>query len=250
MKDENLVYGMHPVIEVIKSGKEIDRLFIQQGLKGEMLPELRREMKAYAVNYQYVPVEKLNRLVRGNHQGVVCFVSPVSFQPIENLLMSAFEQGETPLFLILDRVTDVRNLGAIARSAACAGVHGLIVPEKGSAPINADAVKTSAGALASLPVHRSTNLKTTIDYLKDSGLTIVAASEHASNNYYDTNLLGPLAIIVGSEETGVSGEYLQRCNNVVKIPLSGNIGSLNVSVAAGIVLFEVVKQRLQEIPTL
>ena len=250
MKDENLVYGMHPVIEVIKSGKEIDRLFIQQGLKGEMLPELRREMKAYAVNYQYVPVEKLNRLVRGNHQGVVCFVSPVSFQPIENLLMSAFEQGETPLFLILDRVTDVRNLGAIARSAACAGVHGLIVPEKGSAPINADAVKTSAGALASLPVHRSTNLKTTIDYLKDSGLTIVAASEHASNNYYDANLLGPLAIIVGSEETGVSGEYLQRCNNVVKIPISGSIGSLNVSVAAGIVLFEVVKQRLQEIPTL
>lgn len=245
MKNENLVYGIHPVIEVIKSGKEIDRLFLQQGFKGEMLPELRRVIREYAVPYQYVPVEKLNRLVKSNHQGVICFVSPVSFQPIENLLMSVFESGETPLFLILDRVTDVRNLGAIARSASCAGVHGLIVPEKGSAPISADAVKTSAGALATLPVHRSNNLKTTLDYLKNSGLTIVAASEHASRNYFDTTLTGPLAIIMGSEETGVSREYIQRCDSVIRIPLTGSIGSLNVSVATGIILFEVVKQRLQ-----
>ncbi|GAB1403485.1 MAG: 23S rRNA (guanosine(2251)-2'-O)-methyltransferase RlmB [Lentimicrobiaceae bacterium] len=245
MKDENLVYGIHPVIEIIKSGKDIDRLFIQQGLQGEMLPALRRAIKEHAIPYQYVPAEKLNRLVRGNHQGVVCFVSPVDFQPIENLLMSVFEQGDTPFFLILDRVTDVRNLGAIARSAACAGVHGLIVPEKGSAPINGDAVKTSAGALATLPVHRSTNLKATIEYLKNSGLMVVAASEHAEKHYYHTDLKGPLAIIAGSEENGVSDEYLQRCDEVIKIPITGNIGSLNVSVAVGIILFEAVKQRLQ-----
>ena len=242
MKDNNLLYGMRPVIEAIAAGKEIDKLMLQQGLKGELVPELRKLINENNIPYQYVPVEKLNRMVRGNHQGVVCFVSPVIFQPIENLLLSVFDKGETPLFIILDRVTDVRNMGAIARTAECAGAHGLIIPEKGGAPISADAMKASAGALNSIPVHRSANLTNTIDYLKKSGLKIVAASEKGKSNHDDADLTGPLAIIMGSEEDGVSGEYLRRCDEVLNIPMRGNIGSLNVSVAAGILLFEVVKQ--------
>jgi len=243
MKDSNLVYGMRPVIEAIASGKVIDKVIIQQGLKGELVPELRKVMTENGVPFQYAPVEKLNRLVRGNHQGIVCFISPIEFQPVENLLLSVYERGETPLFVILDRVTDVRNMGAIARTAACAGAHGLIIPEKGGAAINSDAMKASAGALSILPVHRSVNLKNTIDYLKESGLRIVAASEKGTKNYYEAELTGPMAIIMGSEEDGVSGEYLRRCDDVVKIPMRGTIESLNVSVAAGILLFEVVKQQ-------
>jgi len=244
MKDSNIVYGMRPVIEAISAGKEIDRLLLQQGLRGEQLPELRRLIAEFNIPFQYVPGVKLNKLVNANHQGVVCFISPVAFQPIENLLLSVFEKGETPLFVILDRVTDVRNMGAIARSAECAGAHGIIIPEKGSAPVSGDAVKASAGALTVLPVHRSPNLKNTIDYLKQSGLRIVAASEKSNINYYQANLTGPLAIIMGSEEDGVSGEYLRRCDEVVKIPMRGSIESLNVSVAAGIMLFETVKQQI------
>ncbi len=245
MKDNNLVYGMRPVIEAIIAGKEIDKIFMQQGLKGEQVPELRKLINEHNIPFQYVPIEKLNRLVRGNHQGIACFVSPIAFQPIENLLLSVYEKGETPLFVVLDRITDVRNMGAIARSAACAGAHGLIIPEKGGSPVNADAMKASAGALSILPVHRSPNLKNTLDYMKESGLKIVAASEKGNKNYYESELTGPLAIIMGSEEDGVSGEYLRRCDEVLQIPIRGSIESLNVSVAAGILLFEVVKQHLQ-----
>jgi len=246
MKDSNFVYGMRPVIEAIAAGKEVDKIMMQQGLKGELVPELRKLINENNIPFQYVPVEKLNRLIRGNHQGIVCFISPIAFQPIENLLLSVYEKGETPLFVILDRITDVRNMGAIARTAACAGAHGLIIPEKGGAPVNGDAMKASAGALSSLPVHKSPNLKITIDYLKESGLRIVAASEKGKKNYYDTSFTGPLAVIMGSEEDGVSGEYLRRCDDVVSIPMRGQIESLNVSVAAGILLFEVVKQQMNE----
>jgi len=243
MKDSNMVYGMRPVIEAILAGKEVDKLMMQQGLKGELVPELRKLINEHGIPFQYVPIEKLNRLYRGNHQGIICFVSPIMFQPIENLLLAVYEKGETPLFVILDRITDVRNMGAIARTAECSGAHGIIIPEKGGAPISADAMKASAGALSSLPVHRSPNLKQTIEYLKDSGLRIVAASEKGEVDYYDVDLTGPLAIIMGSEEDGVSGEYLRRCDEVLNIPMRGSIGSLNVSVAAGILLFEVLKQQ-------
>jgi 23S rRNA (guanosine2251-2'-O)-methyltransferase len=230
-------------MEAISAGREIDRLMLQQGLKGELLPELRKLMSENNIPFQYVPIEKLNRLVRGNHQGVVCFVSPIAFQPIENLLMSVFEKGETPLFVMLDRITDVRNLGAIARSAECAGVHGLIIPDRGGAPISSDAMKTSAGALSVLPVHRSSNLKNTLDYLKESGLSIVAASEKGDLPYYEATYREPMVLILGSEEDGVSPEYLKRCDQVVSIPMRGSIGSLNVSVAAGILLFEILKSQ-------
>ena len=212
IKDNNLLYGIRPVMEAIQAGREIDRLMLQQGLKGELLPELRKLLNENNIPFQYVPIEKLNRLVRANHQGVVCFVSPIDFQPIENLLMSVYEKGETPLFLMLDRITDVRNLGAIARSAECAGVHGLIIPDRGGAPISSDAMKTSAGALSVLPAYRE-----------------------------------PMVLILGSEEDGVSPEYLKRCDLVVNIPMRGSIGSLNVSVAAGILLFEILKSQTMDV---
>ena len=247
IKDNNLLYGIRPVMEAIQAGREIDRLMLQQGLKGELLPELRKLLNENNIPFQYVPIEKLNRLVRANHQGVVCSVSPIDFQPIENLLMSVYEKGETPLFLMLDRITDVRNLGAIARSAECAGVHGLIIPDRGGAPISSDAMKTSAGALSVLPVHRSSNLKNTLDYLKESGLTIVAASEKGDTPYYKATYREPMVLILGSEEDGVSPEYLKRCDKVVNIPMRGSIGSLNVSVAAGILLFEILKSQTMDV---
>lgn len=247
MKDNNLIYGIRPVIEAIKAGKEVDKLFLQNGLKGELLPELRKLINENNIPYQYVPIEKLNRMVRANHQGVACYISEIAYQPIETLLMSVYEQGLTPLFLILDRITDVRNMGAIARSAACAGAHGIIIPERGGAPVNADAVKTSAGALNIIPVNKSRNLKNTIDYLKESGVKIIAVSEKGKKNYFETDLTGPIALIMGSEEDGVSGEYLNRSDEVVAIPMQGEISSLNVSVAAGVILFDIVRQNIQSL---
>lgn len=244
MKDTNLIYGIRPVIEAIKAGKEIDKLFLQNGLQGELLPELRKLITEHQVPYQYVPAEKLNRMIRANHQGVACYISEIAYQPIEALLMSVYEKGETPFFILLDRVTDVRNMGAIARSALCAGAHGLIIPSRGGAPVNADAVKTSAGALSILPVHKSHNLKTTIEYLRDSGLKVVSVSEKGNKEYFDAELAGPLLLIMGSEEDGVSGEYLNRSDEILRIPMTGEIASLNVSVAAGIMLFEVVRQNI------
>ncbi|MGE5383729.1 MAG: 23S rRNA (guanosine(2251)-2'-O)-methyltransferase RlmB [Omnitrophica WOR_2 bacterium] len=245
MKDNNnLIYGIRPVIEAIKAGKEVDKLFIQNGLKGELIPELRKLINEFQIPFQYVPIEKLNRMVKANHQGIACYISEIAYQPIESLLMSVFEKGETPLFIILDRITDVRNMGAIARSAACAGAHAIIIPDRGGAPVNADAVKTSAGALNIIPVHKSHNIKTTIEYLKESGLKIVSVSEKGKKDYFNSQLTGPLALIMGSEEDGVSGEYLNRSDEVIKIPMKGEISSLNVSVAAGIILFEVVRQNI------
>jgi 23S rRNA (guanosine2251-2'-O)-methyltransferase len=174
---------------------------------------------------------------------VVAFVSCIDYQPIENILMGVFEKGEVPFLLVLDRVTDVRNLGAIARSAECAGVHALILPSRGSAQINADTIKTSAGALNNLPVHRSHNLKDTLHYLRESGVVIHAVMEHGSKSYTQQDLTGPLALILGSEEDGISPEYLRFCESRLSIPMKGSTGSLNVSVAAGIVLFEVNRQR-------
>ncbi|TND01028.1 MAG: 23S rRNA (guanosine2251-2'-O)-methyltransferase [Bacteroidetes bacterium] len=241
-----LVYGIRAVAEAITSGKEIDRLFIQQGLKSELFSELRKLINEREIQFQYVPFEKIDRLVGNrNHQGVAAFLSPVSFQHIEDILPSIFENGETPLILVLDRVTDVRNFGAIARTAVCAGVHAIVVPSRGAAQVNADAVKTSAGALHSIPVCREDNLKETIEYLKNSGLKIAACTEKTDTLIYNAELDGPLAIIMGSEEDGISGEYLKRADVLVKIPMSGSIASLNVSVAAGIILFEAVRKRMK-----
>ncbi len=240
---DSLTYGIRPVIEAIQSGKEIERIFIQQGLNNSLINELKILLKKNNIVYQAVPVEKLNRLTRNNHQGVVCFISEVNYYKIEDVVPQIFEEGKIPLLLILDRITDVRNFGAIARAAECAGVDAVVIPSKGAAQVNADAIKTSAGALHRIKVCRENNLKEVIEFLKQSGIQVVACTEKTESIIYAADFSIPVAIIMGSEEDGISGEYLKRCDAKVKIPMSGKISSLNVSVAAGIVLFEVMRQR-------
>ncbi len=243
MDKENLIYGLRPVIEAIKSGKEIEKIFIQNGLRGEIYIELFHLLKENDVHSQYVPVEKLNKLTPKNHQGIVAYTSIISYTKVESVIPFIYEQGKTPLILILDRITDVRNFGAITRTAECAGVDAIIVPTRGSAQINSDAVKTSAGALHKIPVCKSDNLKETIDFLKKSGLQIIAATEKTDDYIYKTDFIPPTAIIMGSEEDGVSPEYIRLSDHKVKIPLSGDIESLNVSVACGVILYEAIRQR-------
>jgi 23S rRNA (guanosine2251-2'-O)-methyltransferase len=241
---DNLIYGIHPVIESIKSGKEFDKLFIQKGQRSEHMAELYSLLKEFEIPFQHVPIEKLNRLTRKNHQGIVGFVSAVSFQPIEEVVQMVFEKGETPLIMILDRITDVRNFGAIARTAECAGVHAILFPMQNSAQINADAMKTSAGALNNIPVCRSKNLSRTIDYLKEAGLQLVAATEKTETMMYDVDFSLPTAIIMGSEEDGVSESFLRRCDHLVQIPMYGQTASLNVSVASAVMIYEAIRQRM------
>lgn len=242
-QDENFIYGIHPVLEAFSAGKAIEKILIHRELKSSALREILDHAGENDVPVQKVPLEKLNSLTRNNHQGIVAFVSLVEYQSIDTIIMNVFERGEVPLLIMLDRITDVRNLGAIARSAECAGAQALIVPSRGSALINADAVKTSAGALTTLPVHRSPNLKETIAYLRDSGINIVAVTEYAKKSYDQADLKGPVLLILGSEEEGISQEYLKLCDERIQIPMMGVTGSLNVSVAAGIALFEVNRQR-------
>ena len=240
-----MLFGMRPIIEAINAGKELDKIFIQTGLTGELWFELKKLIQKYTIPFQLVPVEKLNRLTSKNHQGIIAYVSLVTYQSVENILPSLFEQGKIPLILVLDRITDVRNFGAIARSAECAGVDAIVIPSRGAAQVNGDAIKTSAGALHQIPVCRSENLKQTLDFLKNSGLQLVACTENANKEYYEANFTLPTAIIMGSEEDGISEEYLKRSDAKVKIPLFGKIESLNVSVATGVVLYEVVRQRMK-----
>lgn len=245
-ESENMIFGLRPVIEALKSGKEIDRLFVQNGLKNELFGEMMGLLKKHNVLYQYVPLEKLNRLTSKNHQGVVGYISSIEYHKIENILPAVFEAGKTPLILILDRITDVRNFGAIARTAECSGVDAIVIPMRGAAQINADAIKTSAGALHTIPVCREENLKQVIEFLRESGLQVIACTEKTKENYYQQDLTLPVAIIMGSEEDGISPEYLKLADAHAKIPLLGEIGSLNVSVATGILLYEAVRQRLNE----
>jgi 23S rRNA (guanosine2251-2'-O)-methyltransferase len=240
----DFIFGIRAVIEAIVSGKEIEKVLIKKGLDGELFRELFSLLREVEIPFQFVPIEKIDRISRKNHQGVIAFISPVSYQNIEMLLPGIFEQGKTPLVLILDRVSDVRNFGAICRSAECAGVDAVVIPSRGSAQINADAVKTSAGALHTLPVCRAMNLKNVIQFLKDSGLLIIAATEKADQFYFDIDLKNPTAIIMGSEDEGISPEYLKMCDEQVKIPLQGEIASLNVSAATSILLFDIVRQRM------
>jgi 23S rRNA (guanosine2251-2'-O)-methyltransferase len=243
MKKETYIYGIRPAIEAIKAGKELEKILLQNGLKGEGFRELFGLLKELELPYQFVPIEKLNRLSRQNHQGVISFVSEITYQRIEDIVPFVYEQGRMPLFLILDRITDVRNIGAIARTAECTGVDALIMPAKGSGQINSDAIKTSAGALYKLPVVRSQNLKDTLKFLKDSGISIFAATEKAVHEYTKVDYNKPLALILGSEGEGISEEYLKLTDSTLRIPVVGEIESLNVSVASGVVLYEVLRQR-------
>ncbi len=241
---DNLIFGLRPVMEALRSGKEIDKLLIQSGLKGELVSQLMGLLKQHNVVFQYVPIEKLNRLTLKNHQGVAGYTSTITYQKIHDILPSIFEAGKTPLILILDRITDVRNFGAIVRTAECSGVDAIIIPAKGGAQINADSMKTSAGALNKVPVCRENNLKEVITFLRESGLQVIACTEKTPDMYYTHDYSLPAAIIMGSEEDGVSNELLNLSDAHAKIPLFGKIGSLNVSVAAGVILYEAVRQRL------
>ena len=243
IKESDCIFGLRPVIEAIKAGKQIDRLLVKQGLQGPLYHELMLEVRKHNVAYQIVPLERIELVTRKNHQGVLAWLSLIEFQSISNLLPMIFEKGEDPLIVALDGVSDVRNFGAIVRSADCLGAHAVLIPEKGSARITADAVKTSAGALHSFPVCREKSILRSIEYLKESGLKVAAASEKSGSDLSKLNLKGPLVLIVGSEDKGISRELISVSDHQVSIPMTGDLGSLNVSVAAGILLYEIARQR-------
>jgi 23S rRNA (guanosine2251-2'-O)-methyltransferase len=243
MEKDEFIYGTRAVIEAINTGKNIEKVFIKTGLNNELYQQLLSLIRENEIPFQFVPIEKINRITRKNHQGVLAFVSPIEYTNIEMLLPILFESGKEPILLILDQITDVRNFGAIARSAECAGVQAIIIPEKGMARIGADAIKTSAGAILHLPICKVTNLLKTIHYLKDSGIGIIAATEKAENIYTDGNFNSPVAIVMGSEESGISQSILNIADQKLKIPLFGSIESLNVSVSAALMMYEAVRQR-------
>jgi 23S rRNA (guanosine2251-2'-O)-methyltransferase len=243
LKEKDTIFGLRPVIEAIKAGKQIDRLLIKQGLQGPLYHELMVEVKKNNIVYQIVPLERIEIITRKNHQGVLAWLSVIEYQHIENLLPMIYEDGADPLIVALDGVSDVRNFGAIVRTAECLGAHGIIIPEKGSARITSDAVKTSAGALHSFPVCREKSIVRSIEYLKESGLKIICADEKKGTFAPEADLKGPMVLIMGSEDKGISRELSALADQRISIPMTGTIGSLNVSVAAGILLYEIVRQR-------
>ena len=242
-ESNQLVFGTRAVIEAIRSGKEIESLNIQRGIGGELLNELKGLLHEYNIIAQQVPVEKLNRITMKNHQGVIAFISPITYQRVEDIIPAVYERGEVPLILVLDSITDVRNMGAIARTAECGGVHAIVVPAKGSAQVNPDAIKTSAGALYRIPVCRHNDFMQTIKFIQESGLQIVCCTEKTQEFIYKPDYTMPTAIVMGSEEDGVRNEIIRIADHLAKIPMYGEIESLNVSVATGIILYEAIRQR-------
>ena len=242
-EEKNYIFGIRPIIEAIEAGKTIDKLFIQKGLHNDLFVELWKLVRLKRINYKHVPIEKINRLTRKNHQGVFAFISPIDLHKIEDIIPQIYEQGKNPLILVLDGVTDVRNFGAIARTAECAGVDTILIPEQAAAAINADAVKTSAGALHKIPICRTWNLKLSLEFLKESGLQLVSCTEKTDKDMYSPDFTNPTAIIMGSEEDGVSPEYLKMSDHKAKIPMNGSIASLNVSVATSVIVYEALRQR-------
>jgi 23S rRNA (guanosine2251-2'-O)-methyltransferase len=243
MQKDDFIFGTRAVIEAVKRGRPIEKVLVKKGLNNELFQELYQLMKKNEIAFQFVPLDRINRITRKNHQGVLALLSPVEFYTIESLLPGIYETGKNPFILLLDQITDVRNFGAIVRSAECAGIHAVIIPEKGMARIGGDAVKTSAGAIHHVPVCRVESLHKTVQFLKDSGIKIVAATEKAGDLYTQANLNTPLCIIMGSEEKGISARVLQLADQQLKIPILGKIESLNVSVAAALMMYEAVRQR-------
>lgn len=240
-----VLYGIHPVMEAIRAGKHFERILLKQGMEGEQFRQLYALIGEKKINCQFVPMEKLNREVRGAHQGVVAYIAQIETVDLEVMVEKALAAGKNPLFVILDGVSDVRNLGAISRTLECVGGNGIIVPAKGGAAINAEAVKASAGALTRIDASRVPNLRYAAYYLKQSGFRIVAATEKVDKLIYDADLTGPIAIVMGSEGKGISSSMLELADEKVAIPMSGNIGSLNVSTAAAVIMYESVRQRIK-----
>lgn len=244
MQSTDYIFGIRAVMEAIEAGKEIDKVFIRKDLSGELASELFDMIRARGVVTQRVPVERLNRITRKNHQGVIAMMSAVTYHRLDHLVPQLFEEGVLPFVVVLDGITDVRNFGAIARTAECAGADAIVIPERGSVSVGADAVKTSAGALHHLPVCREASTLSAVRYLKASGFNVVAVSEKADINYTTASYTVPTALVLGAEDTGISPEVIRQCDTFVSIPMFGHIGSLNVSVAAGVLMYEVVRQRL------
>lgn len=243
MKEKEMIFGIRAIMEAIEAGKEIDKIMIRRELQGDLSKELFAMLKPLNIPVQRVPMERLNRFTRKNHQGVIAFLSAITYQKIEDIIPFLYENGKVPFVLILDGITDVRNFGAIARTCEVAGVDAIVIPARGSVSVNADAVKTSAGALMSIPVCKEESLSATIKFLRNSGLKVVSATEKAKDFYTQVDYKEPVAIVMGAEDLGISDESLRLSDNLVKIPQVGTIGSLNVSVAAGVLIYEVVRQR-------
>lgn len=244
MEKSTKIFGIRAVIEAIDSGKAIDKVFLQKGLRGELFVELEKLIRRQSINASYVPIEKLNRLTDKNHQGVVAQISPIDFYDLDDLVLRVIESGETPLFLLLDQISDVRNFGAIIRTAECTGVSGIIIQKKGAAPINGDTVKTSAGAVFKVPICKVDHIKDAMFHLQASGIKVIAATEKTRNTLFDVTFDVPCAIIMGSEGKGISPSIINLADEKARLPLYGEIGSLNVSVACGAFLYEVMRQRL------
>jgi 23S rRNA (guanosine2251-2'-O)-methyltransferase len=244
MERTDYIFGIRAVIEAIEAGKEIDKIFMKKDLQGELASELLEIARQNRLVVQRVPIERINRITRKNHQGVLAMLSAVTYHRLENLVPQIYEEGRLPFLVVLDGITDVRNFGAISRTAECCGADGIVIPERGSVGVGADAVKTSAGALHYLPVCRERSLINAVKFLKDNGFKIVAASEKVDVNYTQPDYTTPVAVVMGAEDIGISPEILRLCDTQVAIPMFGNIGSLNVSVAAGVMMYEIVRQRL------
>lgn len=244
MSDKDMIFGIRAVMEALEAGREVDKILVKKDLQGDLIRELREMLKGRMTPVQRVPVERLNRITRKNHQGVIAFVSAVTYHRLEDIIPFVFEQGKDPFIVLLDGITDVRNFGAIARTCECAGVDALVIPSEGSVSVTADAMKTSAGALNVLPVCKERSINQAIRFLKDSGVKVFAATEKASESYTDSSYLGPVAFVMGAEDTGVSAANLRICDEMVKIPQHGTLASLNVSVATGVMLFEALRQRV------
>ena len=243
MQEETQIFGIRAIIEAINSGKTIDKVFLQKGLKGELFGELDSLIRRSQINCSYVPVEKLNRLTKKNHQGAVAQISPIEFYDLENLVLNIIESGKTPLFLLLDQISDVRNFGAIIRTAECTGVNGIVIQKKGGAPVNGDTIKTSAGAVFKMPICKVDHIKDAVFFMQASGIKVIAATEKTNNTLYDISFKEPCAIIMGSEDRGINPSTLKVVDEKAKLPLLGDIDSLNVSVACGAFLYEAVRQR-------
>ena len=241
--NDNLIFGIRPVAEAIEAGRQLERLFIRKGAEGRLMQELKDLCLRHRIRYQEVPVEKLDRLTRGNHQGVVALTAAIAYVELSDIL-ERVPEDETPLIVAFDGVTDVRNFGAIARSAECAGVHGLIVPLKNAAPVNAEAIRASAGALTMIPVCRVGSIRMALAQLQQEGFQVAAATEKSRKLLYDADFRRPTVLVMGSEERGISREVLKRCDEQLAIPMIGHIESLNVSAAAAVMLFEAVRQRI------
>jgi len=244
MQDQTQIFGIRAIIEAINAGETIDKVFLQKSLKGELFTELESLLRKNDVNCSYVPIEKLNRLTRSNHQGAVAQISPIEFHDMEQLVLKVMESGKTPLFLLLDQISDVRNFGAIIRTAECTGVSGIIIQKKGGAPVNGDTIKTSAGAVFKVPICKVDHIKDAVFYMQASDIKVIAATEKTENTLYDVSFKDPCAIIMGSEDRGINPSILKVVDDKAKLPLLGDIESLNVSVACGAFLYEAVRQRL------